>query len=282
MGDGYPPLEVKVWGDFACFTRPEMKVERVSYPAMTPSAAKGVLEAIFWKPEFNWEVQEIAVLKPIRYFSILRNEINARQTAQTAQGWRRNGGGYYASDDRAQRHTLALRDVAYIIRAQPVVKTETGGNPAKYRDQFRRRVASGRCFATPYLGCREFNAWFSKPEDQDMPQEINQDLGNMLLRMEYDPETPGHAAPRFFQAKLENGTLKVPEDLHKGELNMLLERLIEYSERSSLPPNLYAEGPVRYWIDLDAQGEIPSPHRRYRRPVQSPGRSGDNAACCPR
>ena len=84
------PLEVKVWGDLACFTRPEMKVERVSYPVMTPSAAKGVLESIFWKPQFDWEVDEIAVLKPIRYFSILRNEINTRQTAQTAQRWRSN------------------------------------------------------------------------------------------------------------------------------------------------------------------------------------------------
>ena len=87
------PLEVKVWGDFACFTRPEMKVERVSYPVMTPSAARGILEAIFWKPEFRWQVEEIRVLKPIRYFSILRNEINSRQSARTAEGWQRNGGG---------------------------------------------------------------------------------------------------------------------------------------------------------------------------------------------
>lgn len=208
--DQYRPLEVKVWGDIACFTRPEMKVERVSYPAMTPSAARGVLEAVFWKPEFDWEVEEIAVLKPIRYFSILRNEINSRQTAQTAQGWQRNGGGYYASEDRAQRHTLALRDVAYIIKAQPVVKAGVYENPAKFRDQFRRRVASGRCFATPYLGCREFSAWFAEPEGSETAMEINEDLGNMLLRMEYNPETPGHATPQFFHARLERGVMRIP------------------------------------------------------------------------
>ena len=207
----YKPLEVKVWGDLACFTRPEMKVERVSYPVMTPSAAQGVLEAILWKPEFSWEIDEILVLNPIRYFSILRNEINSRQTAQRAEWWLKNGGGLYASDDRAQRHTLALRDVCYIIRGQVKVKNGVNEDPAKFRDQFRRRVKKGRCFATPYLGCREFTAWFSQTEGNEIPQEINEDLGNMLLRMEYVPGNSGKAAPRFFNAKLENGVLRVPE-----------------------------------------------------------------------
>ena len=108
-----PALEVKVWGDYACFTRPEMKVERVSYPVMTPSAARGVLEAIFWKPEMRWEVEEIHVLKPIRYFSILRNEVNSRASYRAAQGWVTSGGGFVATEDRSQRHTLALRDVEY-------------------------------------------------------------------------------------------------------------------------------------------------------------------------
>ena len=206
----YQPLEVKVWGDLACFTRPEMKVERVSYPVMTPSAARGVLEAIFWKPEFNWEVEEILILNPIRYFSILRNEINARQTAQTAEGWRRNGGGFYATDDRAQRHTLALRDVSYIIKGQVRVKPGVSEDSAKFRDQFRRRVKKGRCFATPYLGCREFTAWFSESEGDETPQEINEELGNMLLRMEYIPGNSGEAIPQFFNARLESGVLRVP------------------------------------------------------------------------
>ncbi len=206
----YPLLEVKVWGDLACFTRPEMKVERVSYPVMTPSAARGVLEAIFWKPEFSWEVDEILVLCPIRYFSILRNEIYTRQTARTAEGWRKNGGGFYASEDRVQRHTLALRDVSYIIRGQVKVKPGVDEDSAKFRDQFRRRLRKGRCFATPYLGCREFTAWFSEPEGDEIPQEINEDLGNMLLRMEYRPGNSGDATPQFFNAKLESGVLKVP------------------------------------------------------------------------
>ena len=205
------PLEVKVWGNLACFTRPEMKVERVTYPVMTPSAARGVLEAIFWKPEFHWDVEEIRVLNPIRYFSIMRNEISSRQTKQIAEGWQRKGGGYYAASDRVQRHTLALRDVSYIVRAQPVVKDGVEEDPAKYRDQFRRRVKAGRCFATPYLGCREFSAWFSGPDGTEMPQEINEDLGTMLHRMEYIPGTPGHAIPRFFNAELKGGILTIPK-----------------------------------------------------------------------
>jgi CRISPR-associated protein Cas5d len=205
------PLEVKVWGGFACFTRPEMKVERVSYPVMTPSAARGVLESIFWKPEFHWEVEEVWVLMPIRYFSILRNEINSRQTAQIARGWQREGGGFSATADRAQRHTLALRDVAYIIRARPMVREGVQEDPAKYRDQFRRRVRDGRCFATPYLGCREFSAWFSAPEGNEAPLEINEDLGNMLLRMDYLPGVSGSAIPQFFHAELKGGVLRVPK-----------------------------------------------------------------------
>ena len=124
MDSPYPPLQVRVWGDFACFTRPEMKVERVTYPVPTPSAARGVLEAIFWKPEMQWRVEEIWVLKPVRYFSVLRNEVNKRTSDRSAAGWLAAGGlgGDSASDDRAQRHTLALRDVDYLIRAQIEVK----------------------------------------------------------------------------------------------------------------------------------------------------------------
>src|SRR5437868_12526187 len=110
----YPPLEVYVSGEFACFTRPEMKVERVTYPVPTPSAARGILEAIFWKPEVTWRVEEIWVLNEIRYFSILRNEVNSRVSERAARAWQSSGGGYDATADRAQRHTLALRDVAYI------------------------------------------------------------------------------------------------------------------------------------------------------------------------
>src|SRR5881397_378094 len=104
----YPPLAVKVWGEYACFTRPEMKVERVTYPVMTPSAARGVLEAIFWKPQFRWLVREIAVLRPIAYFSLVRNEVNSKASASAARQHTGTGVAYYAEDDRAQRNTLAL------------------------------------------------------------------------------------------------------------------------------------------------------------------------------
>ena len=116
-----PPLEVKVWGDLACFTRPEFGTERVTYEVMTPSAARGVLEAIFWKPEMEWRVRELLVLNPIRRFSILRNEMNSVQTTSRA----RSGNPYYADEDRAQRHTLCLRDVAYVIRADIVLNASS-------------------------------------------------------------------------------------------------------------------------------------------------------------
>jgi CRISPR-associated protein Cas5d len=210
------PLEVKVWGDFACFTRPEMKVERVSYPVMTPSAARGVMEAIFWKPEFSWRIREIQVLQPIRYFSILRNEVNNVASQRSAQGWRKDGGGYFADEDRAQRHTLALRDVAYVIRADMALKSHADADPAKYRDQFRRRVARGQCYQAPYLGCREFVARFGVPETTDRPLPLEMDLGLMLFDLDYEHDDQGrgiHGKPKFFQANLQGGILAVPVEL---------------------------------------------------------------------
>lgn len=210
MAAVYPPLAVRVWGEYACFTRPEMKVERVTYPVMTPSAARGILEAIFWKPEFTWRVEEIWVLREIRYFSILRNEVNSRASERAAREWQRRGGGYVATDDRAQRHTLALRDVAYLIRAQVEVKPGLVENPAKYRDQFRRRVRDGRCYAQPYLGCREFTAYFGEPDPDERPMPLTEELGPMLLDIEYATDASGRGTPRFFTARLEDGVLRVP------------------------------------------------------------------------
>lgn len=202
-------LEVKVWGDFACFTRPEMKAERVSYAVMTPSAARGTLEAVFWKPEFAWRVREIHVLKPIRFFSILRNEVNDKASMRPT--------GPYMADEpahRAQRHTMALRDVAYVIHADIVLKPHAvGEHPAKYRDQFRRRVARGQCCFAPYLGCREFTASFAAPSGDEQPVEMTDDLGLMLFDLDYGVEE-GRNVPRFFQARLDNGVLKVPPELY--------------------------------------------------------------------
>lgn len=203
------PLEVRVGGPLACFTRPEMKVERVTYPVMTPSAARGVLESIFWKPQFRWRIDEIAVLAPIRYVSLRRNEIGQRQTADRAREWARRGGGSYAAEQRVQRHTLALRDVDYVIRAQIEVLPGVGDDPAKYRDQFRRRVARGQCFARPYLGCREFAADFREPSGEETPIGETAPLGPMLHSVDHAPS--GRAStPRFFEATLDGGVLRVP------------------------------------------------------------------------
>jgi CRISPR-associated protein Cas5d len=192
-----------------------MKVERVSYPVMTPSAARGVLEAIFWKPEFRWRITAVWVLRPIRYFSIQRNEINHVQSERAARLWQREGGGYDAAStdepkNRTQRHTLGLRDVAYLVEAQVELKPHADADPAKYRDQFRRRVRDGRCFATPFLGCREFSASFAEPDGAEQPIDVTDNLGRMLLDLDYAPDRSGRGIPRFFDAYLERGVLRVP------------------------------------------------------------------------
>jgi CRISPR-associated protein Cas5d len=212
------PLEVKVWGEWACFTRPEMKVERVSYPVMTPSAARGILEAIFWKPEFAWQVREIWVLNPIRYFSILRNEVNSRQRETSARGWTKDGGGYFADEDRAQRHTLTLRDICYLIRADVVLKPHATDNEAAYRDQFRRRVQRGQCLHRPALGCREFACKFGPPDGTEKPISDSADLGLMLFDLDYFPSGRDANQPRFFQARLDAGILRIPEELYAEEV----------------------------------------------------------------
>lgn len=211
----YPPLEVKVWGGIACFTRPEMKVERVSYDVMTPSAARGVLEAIFWKPEFSWQVREIWVLNPIHHFSILRNETKSKAVVSTARKWATDGGGYFAEDDRAQRHTLALREVSYLIKADIVLKPHAIDNVAKYRDQFRRRVERGQCHHIPYLGCREFSAYFGPPDSSEQAIDFTDDLGRMLFDLDYASDESGRGTPRFFLSRLEAGVLKIPAELHR-------------------------------------------------------------------
>lgn len=213
----YPPVEVCVWGKLACFTRPEMKVERVSYEVMTPSAARGVLEAIFWKPEFRWQIREIRVLKPIRYFSILRNEVNNRANYTSAQRRLKGENSYYADEDRSQRHTLCLRDVVYSIAASVALRPDINEDEAKYRDQFQRRVKRGQCHSMPYLGCREFTASFGPepPIEVDARlQDITVDLGYMLFDLEYEHDGSGRGTPRFFPAQLHRGVLRIPETLY--------------------------------------------------------------------
>jgi len=208
----YPPLSVHVWGEYACFTRPEMKVERVSYPVPTPSAARGILESIFWKPEFRWEVLETRVLRPIRYASILRNEVKTKAAASTIRGWARNDGHFIAADRkiRTQRHTLALQDVEYVIFAQIRLPGWTTAHPAKYRDQFRRRVARGQCYHRPYLGCREFSAYFGPGNGSEQPIDATMELGSMLWDLDYTSDGSGRGQPIFFQAALTQGVIRYP------------------------------------------------------------------------
>jgi CRISPR-associated protein Cas5d len=206
-----PPLEVKVWGRMACFTRPENKAERVSYPVMTPSAARGVLEAIFWKPEFAYRVREIRVLAPIRFAALQRNEVNLKASPRSD--------GISITDERAQRNTLALcgdgrRDLAYIIRADVAVKPGVEEHPAKYRDQFRRRVERGQCYHRPYLGCREFAGDFGLPDGKEIAVPEDRDLGLMLFDIAFGKPPDSLSIPLFFEAQLERGVLRVPDALY--------------------------------------------------------------------
>ena len=197
-----PPLEVKFWGPMACFTRPENKVERVSYPVPTPSAARGMLEAIFWKPEFQYRVREVAVLQPVKFASILRNEVDGKATGTD---------GISVTDRRQQRHTLMLKDVAYVVRADVVLKPHATDDVAKYREQFRRRVSRGQCFHRPYLGCREFAADFADLDGTETPINDKRDLGLMLFDIGFAKTS---STPLFFEAKLDKGVLRVPDTMY--------------------------------------------------------------------
>jgi CRISPR-associated protein Cas5d len=201
---GAPPVAVQVWGSGALFTRPELKVERVTYPVMTPSAAVGVLEAIFWKPEFIWQVVAIEVLNPIRQFTQRRNETtDVASLADAVSGRRRIN----TVENRVQRNAVCLRDVAYRIHAHVLVKKHATSSEAAYRDQFRRRVARGSCFSQPYLGTREFSASFGEPDGRSRLTELSEDLGIMLHTVDHATTPPSFS---WFTARLDAGVLYVP------------------------------------------------------------------------
>lgn len=201
-----PPVQVHVSGEFALFTRPEFKAERVSYHAPTPSAARGILEAIFFKPEFYWRVREIQVLNPIRTASIRRNEINSKQSHRIQQP-------YYANHDRSQRNSVVLCDVAYVLTAEALPKNGRTEDQIKFHEMFNRRVRNGQCFHRPALGCREFAAEF-QPCDESIilnpnPQIPDQDLGLMLWDLDYSSAKPPFQ-PLFFHAQLKMGAIAIP------------------------------------------------------------------------
>ena len=211
-------VKVKVTGDYACFTRPDLKVERMSYPCMTPSAARGVLDSILWKPEFQWYVRRIIVLNPIRFMSVKRNEINSKQsrTPIVVDEVDSSGKPKY----RAQRNSILLRDVAYIIEASIFMADVTDrskfdkyvGMAEKKEGMFPRRVMKGQCWRRPYLGTREFAAEFMPPEEGDQRLQETIPIGSMLFDIFYDAN--GKPQPLFFEAAVHDGVLncEVPEN----------------------------------------------------------------------
>jgi CRISPR-associated protein Cas5d len=197
---------------FACFSRPELKVERVSYAVPTPSAVGGIYSAILWKPAIRWYVQKIHVCKPIQFVAFRRNEVNSIAPAPVAKTIKNGGPAplFFADADRAQRNTVALYDVEYVFESFFTL-TESAGeadNVTKFVDMFQRRLEKGQCFMTPYLGCREFSAEFSPAEEPIQSIDDDRDLGLMLWGISF---TPSGNKSHFFRAKLEKGTVHVPE-----------------------------------------------------------------------
>ncbi|CAM5520882.1 type I-C CRISPR-associated protein Cas5c [Rhodanobacter lindaniclasticus] len=203
-------------GPYACFTRPEMKVERVSYDVMTPSAARACFEAILWKPAIRWHVRRIEVLNPIRWINLRRNEVASvvsTRNVETAMKTGKGDLGLYIEDDRQQRAGLFLRDVAYRVHAdlEFLNERDPAANSAKYEQMFERRASKGQCVNQPYLGCREFAAAFrliEQPESEPQPIAETRELGFMLHDLDFsnasDPQ------PRFFRAQLSQGAVAVP------------------------------------------------------------------------
>ncbi|MBS3938931.1 MAG: type I-C CRISPR-associated protein Cas5 [Peptococcaceae bacterium] len=219
---------LEVWGEYACFTRPEMKVERVSYDVMTPSAARAIFESIFWKPEIQWHVNKIEVLNPIRWMSVRRNEVGKKAAAPTAKQLSGEAGkplGLFIEEERQQRAGLFLRDVRYRIhghfdlKARPPAPVEPSGRladetgainlEAKYAAMFERRAKKGQCFHRPYLGCREFACDFKLVEtggEAVILIDETRDLGFMFYDWCFSDDG-NEPQPMFFRAMLENGSV---------------------------------------------------------------------------
>ncbi len=238
---------LEVWGDYACFTRPEMKVERVSYDVMTPSAARAIYEAILWKPSMRWHISRIEILNPIKWISVRRNEVGKIMQAPTLaqlSGKSDARMGFNIEEERQQRAGLFLRDVHYRIYAQfelldpdkrkhynSVASSEcwaesgeqtqffrTDETEAKYAAMFERRARKGQCFHRPYLGCREFSCDFRLVDPTTTlvpPISDSRDLGFMLYDMNFDD--PGNIIPLFFKAEIKNGVVQVPK-INSGEV----------------------------------------------------------------
>ena len=216
-------VQVEVWGDYACFSRPEMKVERVSYDVITPSAARGLIEAIYWHPGMRWIIDSIQVCAPIRFTNVRRNEvkdiISARKVKQAME--KRDANLYLATPESIQqRAAMVLRNVRYVINAhfEMTGRAAEGDNPGKFQDIVKRRLTRGQCYHQPCFGVREFPASFRICETPPpCPEELKgeRDLGWMLLDLDYsDPE---NITPLFFRGVLRDGVLEVPP-IHSEEV----------------------------------------------------------------
>lgn len=244
-------VSVKVWGEFALFSRPELSVERISYPFMTPSAARGILDAILYKPQMFWRVQSITAIEPhfpsdfpitvrqqnFRLIGIRRNEIQGAIAPRTVESWIKDPTTFepYLVDsagregaqgqNRTQRNSLALQHVAYVIEATPQLTARANQPRTKPEDEedhgpdtvikyiamFQRRVSKGQCFHRPYLGIREYAAFFSAPDGSEKPLlNWNESLGFMLYDIKYSSK--GIRQPGFFNAKIDKGTLHCDTD----------------------------------------------------------------------
>lgn len=213
---------LEVSGDFACFTRPEMKVERVSYDIITPSAARAIFEAILWKPAITWHIHKIEVLKPINWVNIRRNEVGAILPVGNINKAIKGGAlpALYVEEARQQRAGLFLKNVSYRLHASFSLTNRAGAsdNEGKFADMFSRRAKKGQCFNQPYLGCREFSCEFRLIED--IKQEVaaiteSRALGWMLYDMDYT--NVADPTPLFFNANMENGIINIP-NRHSDEV----------------------------------------------------------------
>lgn len=207
-------IKMEVWGNYACFTRPEMKVERVSYDVPTPSAARGMVESVYYHPGLKWHVDKIYVCKPIRFTNILRNEvaskISARNVLTEANGKKRS---YIDRNaDIQQRATTMLRNVHYVIEAhfEMTDKANPSDNPGKFQDIVKRRLRSGQAYMQPYLGCRECTAHFRLWEGGDIPTiDETRDLGYMIFDMDYSDLE--NIQPMFFRAQMVHGVIDLTD-----------------------------------------------------------------------
>lgn len=219
---------IEVWGDFALFTRPEMKVERVSYPVITPSACRAIFEAILWKPAIEWQIKRVEILSPIKWLSVRRSEVGTKLSTRNAQsmmnGKGKNDYAIIIDDNRQQRASLLLKDVHYRIYADFIMTDKAGkaDNCVKFVQMFERRAKKGQCFYQPYLGCREFSAHFeyieldknNQPlfegtENNITPITESQDMGYMLYDLDFS--TIDDPQPMFFHAQMKDGVISIPD-----------------------------------------------------------------------